>query len=452
MGVTQSERSLRPLPQVHVGRPAPFRITGPAYAAALAGWMGATVVLLLGAPALAAGTVSSERVVGAAHLVGLVFFPFAVAAAVWQLLPVMLRTDPAWPQARWTVLALTAAGAPMAYGISADNGALVMVAALLLGAGLLLLLAELASLVRRAPSTKVLVVSRPAVALAGAHAALAFGLGGAVFGSDGSEPFGIPYERLLLIHLLLALVGWLTVMIAAVGRTLVPILGLAASAPRRRAPLAELGIVAGLWLLIGGIATSTDALAAAGILVALAGLTAPARLFVRVAAQGKVGWREGPVAHVAIGLVFLLEAAGVALAALAGVGELRRAVIATVILLGLGWAVGVIAGHLGKLISLSGWGSWPPGPRPRQADLYPRALWLVEATTFAAGVQLLALGVLASSGIAARVGAALLLCSALVAAGAAAESVRKVAAGRFSRRRARAGPARARNGRARRES
>ena len=39
----------------------------------------------------------------------------------------------------------------------------------------------------------------------------------------------MPYERLLLVHVTLALVGWLTVLIAAVGRTLVPMLGLAAS-------------------------------------------------------------------------------------------------------------------------------------------------------------------------------------------------------------------------------
>ena len=58
-----------------------------------------------------------------------------------------------------------------------DRSAVVGVSAALLGGGLLLLLAELASLVRRAPRAKVLVVSRPAVALAGLHAALAFALG-----------------------------------------------------------------------------------------------------------------------------------------------------------------------------------------------------------------------------------------------------------------------------------
>jgi hypothetical protein len=419
-------RSLRPLRQAHVGRPAPFRITGPAYAAALAGWAGAALLLLLAAPALANGNVSGERAVAAAHLVGVVFFPFAVAAAVWQLLPVMLRTDPALPQARWAALVLIAAGAPLAWGVADERGAVVGVSATLLGAGLLLLLAELASLVRRAPRGKVLVVSRPAVALAGLHAALAFALGAVVFSSDGPEPLGVPYERLLLVHLLLALVGWLTVMIAAVGRTLVPMLGLAAAAPRRSVPAAELAIVGGLWLLVGGIAASSGPLSGAGIVVVLAGLAAPGRLFVRVAVQGKAGRREGPIAHVVVGLVLVAEAAVVALLALAGVGDLRRATIAGVVLVGLGWAAGIVVGHLGKLISLSGWGSWPPGPRPRQAELYPRRAWLVEAAVFLGGVQLLALGILAGADGVARSGAALLLCSTVLAAASAGESIRRV--------------------------
>ena len=169
---------MRQLPLAHTGRPAPFRLTCPAYAAALGGWVAATVLLVLSAPALADGAVSGPRTVAAAHLVGLVFFPFTVAAAVWQLLPAMLRTDPARPRARWVALALLTAGTPLAAGVALESRVVVAVSAAALGAGLVLLLAELASLVRRAPRGKKLVVSRPAVALAGTHAAIAFALGG----------------------------------------------------------------------------------------------------------------------------------------------------------------------------------------------------------------------------------------------------------------------------------
>jgi hypothetical protein len=162
----------------------------------------------------------------------------------------------------------------------------------------------------------------------------------------------------------------------------------------------------------------------------LAGLAQPARLFARVAGSGKLGVREGPVSHVAVGLVFLAQAALLGLAAAVGLVSDRRAAVAGVLFLGIGWAVGVVVGHAGKLLSLSGWGSWPPGPRPRQAELYPRSGWQVEAVLFALGVELLAVGVVAESETTARVGGAALVGAALVALGAAAETVRRVVAAR----------------------
>ena len=99
-------------------------------------------------------------------------------------------------------------------------------------------------------------------------AALAFALGAVVLRDGGPELLGIPYERLLLVHLSLAVIGWLTVLIASVGRTLVPMLGLAPAAARRRAPVAEVVLVTGLWLYLAGVAWSVDALAASRRLTA----------------------------------------------------------------------------------------------------------------------------------------------------------------------------------------
>ena len=423
-------RSFRPLRMAETGQPAPFRLGAPAYLVAFSGWVVASLLLLDSASDLTALAVSGTGPVGAAHALGLVFFPFAVAAAAWQLLPVMLRNDPPRPQLRWVVLALLAGGVPLSVGLARGEDTLAALGAVVLAAGLVLLLSELATMIRRAPSGRLLVVSRPAVALAGLHAAAAFALGAVVLRDGGPEPLGIPYERLLLVHLSLALIGWLTVLIASVGRTLVPMLGLAPAAPRRRAPVAEIVLVTGLWLYLVGVAWSVDALVAVGVVVMLGGLVPSARLFGRVAASGKIGVREGPVAHVAVGLVFLVQAALLALAAVVGVASDRRAAVAGVLFLGLGWAVGVVVGHAGKLVSLSGWGSWPPGPRPKQADLYPRGGWQVEAVLFAVGVELLAGGVALDSEIAARLGAAALVLAALVALGSAAETVRRVVASR----------------------
>lgn len=422
--------SFRPLRMAETGQPAPFRLGAPAYLVAFAGWVVASLLLMDSASDLTGLAISGTGPVGAAHALGLVFFPFAVAAAVWQLLPVMLRNDPPRPRLRWVVLALLAGGVPLAVGLARGDDMLAALGAVVLAAGLVLMLSELATMIRRAPSGRLLVVSRPAVALAGLHAAAAFALGAVVLRDGGPEPLGIPYERMLLVHLSLAVIGWLTVLITSVGRTLVPMLGLAPAAPRRRVPVAEIVLVAGLWLYLVGVAWSVDALVAVGVVVMLGGLSPSVRLFGRVAASGKIGVREGPVAHVAVGLVFLLQAALLALAAVVGVASDRRAAVAGVLFLGLGWAVGVVVGHAGKLVSLSGWGSWPPGPRPKQADLYPRGGWQVEAVLFAVGVELLAGGVALDSEIAARLGAVALVLAALVALGSAAETVRRVVVSR----------------------
>lgn len=407
-------------------------MTATAYACALVGWTAAAIALALSAAELADGAIFDSGVVLAAHLVGLVFFPFAVASAVWQLLPAMLRNDPPTRRLRPLVLLLLASGAPLAIVVALEIDPVAGVLVPLLALGLALLLAEVAALIRGAPTGKMLVVSRPALALALAHAAIAFALGVVALADGGPEPLGVGYERFLLVHLSIALIGWLTVLIAAVGRTLVPMLALAAAAERRPAPLAETGIVAGLWIYIAGLAVPTDALVAVGIVVMAAGLSRPARTFVRVALRGKIGAREGPVAHVVVGLAFLAQAAALGLAGALDAIDGRRAAIAAVVLLGLGWASGVIVGHVGKLASLSGWGSWPPGPRPKQEALYPRRVWQLEVVVFAVGVELLAAGVVLQSQAITTVGGATFVTAALLATLGVGETARRVALGKRS--------------------
>jgi hypothetical protein len=86
-----------------------------------------------------------------------------------------------------------------------------------------------------------------------------------------------------------------------------------------------------------------------------------------------------------------------------------------VVLLLVGWAGGVVLGHVGKLLSLSLWVWWPPGPRPKQTELYPRRLGLVQAAAFAAGAQTLAIGVFVGNARVAQSGAGVLCASAVLA-------------------------------------
>ena len=100
------------------GHPAPFELGAPAYLLALGGWLATTLLLLASADELVRLATSSEVTLASAHALGLVFFPFAVAAAVWQLLPVMLRNDPPEPRLRWVTFALLFAGIPLAAAIA----------------------------------------------------------------------------------------------------------------------------------------------------------------------------------------------------------------------------------------------------------------------------------------------------------------------------------------------
>jgi hypothetical protein len=333
----------------------------------------------------------------------------------------MLRTDLPSQRALWPALALLLGGFPTAVGVAREVEPLVWVGAALLAAGLAIVVAELGALVVRAPGGRMLIASRLGVALSLFHAVAALVLGAIVFGADGPVA-GVSHDRWLLVHLHVALVGWLALLIVAVGRTLVPMLALSTTAPRRARPAEELLLTAGLWLLLAGIAADVVAVELVGAAIVLAAL---ARFAVAVGRPlvRRRGPLEAPLAHVAAGFVFLVEAAVLGFVGI--VDGSVRVVTAYVLLLLLGWAGGVVIGHVGKLLSLSVWVWWPPGPRPKQHELYPRRTGLVQAGLFALGVQVLVAGVLAGSRATVTAGAASLLGSALLAAAGAATTWRR---------------------------
>jgi hypothetical protein len=397
-----------------VGGPVRLGVLATYVAVGLAGFAAAAIVLLLCASQVAERAFLAPRPLLATHLLALGFLPFAVTGASFHLLPVMLRNDVRHPRFLQAALPLLAGGFLVAPGVAYDRSSLLWPGAAALTVGLALVLAELLGLVCRAPAQRTLVTSRIGVALVCLHATAALALGAIVF-SRGYAPFaGVAHERWLLVHLHLAVLGWLTLLIVTVGRTLAPMLALAPTAPRRRLPLVELMLTAGLWSLLVGLALSSTAFEAAGgvgLLLALAGF---ARLMVRVALTRRLEL-EAPLAHLLAGVAFLLQAAGLAGAMLAAAIDPYRAITAYVILLLLGWAGGVTLGHVGKLLSLSVWVWWPPGPRPKQETLYPRGLWIGEAAAFAVAVELLAIGSLSGTVALARAGAAALVGAAVLA-------------------------------------
>jgi hypothetical protein len=387
-----------------VGGPIALGLLGAYFGAALAGFLAAAITVLLAAGDIATRHPLAPLPLLAVHFLALGFLPFAVTGASFHLLPVMLRNDVAHPRRLQAGFVLLLGGFLAAPGIAYDDPNLLWPGAALVLAGLTLVLGELLGLVFGAPGDRTLIVSRVGVTLSSLSVVAALVVGGAGFspGVDG---------RTILVHLHLAVLGWLTILIVTVGRTLGPMLALAPSAPRRRFPLTECALGAGVALVTVGLAVASNAIALAGGAVVLATLVAFARVVGRAARARRIPL-EAPLAHLLTGVAFLLQAAILGGLILTGVVSTGRGLTAYVILLLFGWAGGVTLGHLGKLLSLSLWVWWPPGPRPKQDALYPRTAWLLEASTFAVGVELLVVGSLVGSLTLARSGGVLLVVSA----------------------------------------
>jgi hypothetical protein len=190
-------------------------------------------------------------------------------------------------------------------------------------------------------------------------------------------------------------------------------LALAPSEPKRSAPVAESVFAAGLAVAIGGLAAGSTWLTAAGALVLAAVLARFGVLLARVARENRLERPEGPLVHFLIGILCLAEAAVAIGVLLAGGGSARLQQLAVVLVLG--WATGVTLGHVGKLLAVSAWTWWPPGPRPKQAAFYPRTVWLAEAAAFGLGIQLVAAGILGDWQAPVTAGAAILVAGAVLA-------------------------------------
>jgi hypothetical protein len=417
--------SIRPLPLANrraVGGPVSRGLVGAYFGVALAGWLAASAATVAAADDLAAGRPLASAPVLAVHLIALGVLPFAVSGASFHLLPVMLRNDLPSQRALWIALPLLAGGLLVASGLGREAEPLVWIGAAMVTCGLAIVLLEVLTLVVRAPRGRVLIASRLGVSLSCAHVVAALCLGALIVAHDA--PFGgLSYGRWLLIHLHVALIGWIALLIMTVGRNLAPMLAMAPAAPQRSRPVEELVLVGGLWLLLIGIGIRERALTVVGAVVVVVAIGRFGALMLRVA-RTRRGALEAPLAHLLVGVFFLAQAAGFGIAVAAG-ADGTRLVSGYVVLLLVGWAGGVVVGHVGKLLSLSLWVWWPPGPRPKQTQLYARSLGLLEVGTFAVGVETLAVGVFVGSAPVAQSGAAVLCASAALTALGAIDTWRR---------------------------
>ena len=272
-------------------------------ALALAGWVAATVALVLAAPDLAGGDLTAARPVLAVHLVAVGLLPFAITGASFHLLPVMLRNDVRHPWRLQLALPLLCGGFLVAPGIAFDRPSILWPGAGLVSAGALIVVSALFDLVRGAPRGRTLVASRVGVALVGVHLVGALTLGALVFSHGDASFAGVVHDRWVLVHLHLAVLGWATLLIVTVGRTLAPMLALAPTAPARRMPTSELALSVGLWTLLAGLATASEAAELAGGGVIVLTLAVFAQMMAGVARSRRMEL-EAPLAHVLVGVLF----------------------------------------------------------------------------------------------------------------------------------------------------
>jgi len=189
-----------------------------------------------------------------------------------------------------------------------------------------------------------LLASRFGVAASTFHAGAALVVGAALADRGWRPLFGIPHDRVIAIHLHLAVIGWLTLLIVTVGRTLTPMLSLAPAEPRRRLPVEELVLTAGLWLLLLGLALGWRVASAVGALLVLGAVVAFAVLTARIGRRHRLDGLEGPLTHVVTGVFFLLQATILGLGMVFGLDPTPARLMGYVTALLLGWAAGVTGG------------------------------------------------------------------------------------------------------------
>ncbi len=413
--------------QETVGGP-PWQLPVAMLLAAAVAQVAGAAALVAAAPDLARGISYGPAQLGAVHLVGLGFLTVAIAGALQQLVPVLMRRRVGGTVRSAVSAAALAAGAwSLALGLWSAREAAVAAGGALLVAGGAILVADLLLAAVGAARGGTLGPSGAGVLASALWFAVVLAMG-ALMAANRVHPFlEVDRMRLIAAHAAVAVVGWIGGTIVAMALRLAPMFALAHGYRRGTGVAALAAWHASVAPIALGLGLGVPALAAAGGLLLLAAC-ALALAFTLDVARHRRRRPEAPLVHLVLGLASAALATGLMLGAWAGAGDPYRAAVPAAILAVVGLGAGVTSGHLFKVVPMLVWTgrfarlAGTPGA-PRLSDLYPAPLALAEQTAFAAGLALLSAGAGLGWEPAARAGALLLLGAALAVAAAAAACV-----------------------------
>lgn len=407
----------------------PLLLPAEHFVAALAFFVAGALGLVRVAPELAAGLFPLSRVAAVAHCFTLGWITTSILGALYQFLPVALGVPVRSRRLAHATFVLFVPGLALFIGgLAGGRPALLVPGAALFGTALLLFTGNLAATLRRATERGL-----TWWALAGAATCLVATvlLGAALAGNLRWGYLGAARFTTMAVHIHVAVFGWVLLVVIGVANRLLPMFLLSHGVSERAGRVGAALVAAGVLVLI---VLSHAVRGPLLWLVPGALLLAGAAAFL-VQARGFYRHRRKPrldpgmrLAGVALGFLALgLVLAPVALAGGLAVPRLAVAYVAALVVGGFSLFVAAL---YYKIIPFLVWfHRYGPlagkRPLPTVAQLFD-ARWATGATALlAAGAAVLVGAVLAGSGPAARIAAALFAAGALAEAGQIALILRR---------------------------
>ncbi len=394
----------------------PLRLPGEHFAAALTFLALGTLSLVDVAPLLATGTFIAPRVAAVVHLFTIGFISISIFGALYQFLPVAVGTPIRSQRLAHVAFVLLAIGLPVfVVSLAQSISILVPVGGALLALAFTLVAGNvIATLTASADRS----VTWWALSSASLFLVVTMGFGLFLAFDVATGVAGALRFDLLLVHVHVALAGWVLMVMVGVGHRLLPMFMLSHGASERPAAVAVASVSSGCILLMVPLGSPVRMLAALLIAIGVVAFLVQAALFYRHRKKGKL---DPPMRLAMMGLAGLGVALLLAPVVFARGWQNVQLMTTYIFVVIVGGISLFIAGHYFKIVSFIVWyhrfGPLVGKKRvPRVADLYSARAAQAVLVLLVAGVAVVASGILAGSALAIRIGALALTCGVMLEA------------------------------------